>query len=132
MMPEIIKLVFPVISHTTFDTFSSLTLGGSSGASGDDNLDKNSQYMIPSRIRHENGKVTHVRTRVPVIYWSIKAEREVLLPAIETPGTSLRWLVNCVQHSSASGSSQLHRWLYEIEARPCCAKPFPVLLRSAN
>jgi hypothetical protein len=40
MMPETIKLVFPVISHTTFDTFSSLTLGGSSGASGDDNLDK--------------------------------------------------------------------------------------------
>jgi hypothetical protein len=51
MMPEIIKLVFPLISHTTFDTFSSLTLGGSSGASGDDNLGKISQYMNLSRIR---------------------------------------------------------------------------------
>jgi hypothetical protein len=90
MMPETIKLVFPVISHTTFDTFSSLTLGGSSGASGDDNLDDISQYMILSRIRHDNGKVTHVRTRVPVIYWSMKADRELLVPAIETPGTSLR------------------------------------------
>ena len=93
MMPGTIKLVFAVISHTTFDTFSSLTLGGSSGASGDDNLDKISrykQYMILSRIKHDNGKVTHVRTRVPVIYWSIKAERELLVPGIETPGTSLR------------------------------------------
>ncbi len=90
MMPETIKLVFPVISHTTFDTFSSLTLGGSSGASGDDNLDKISQYMIRSRIRHDNGKVTHVRTRVPVIYWSMKVERELLVPGIVTPGTSLR------------------------------------------
>ena len=90
MMPETIKLVFAVISHATFDTFSSLTLGGSSGASGDDNLGKMSQYMILSRIRHGNGKVTHVRTRVPVIYWSINAERELLVPGIETPGTSLR------------------------------------------
>jgi len=90
MMPETIKLVFPVISHTTFDTFSSLTLGGSSGASGDDSLDTISQYMILSSIRHDNGKVTHVRTRLPVIYWSMKAERELLVPAIETPGTSLR------------------------------------------
>jgi hypothetical protein len=89
-MPESIKLVFPVISHTTFDTFSSLTLGGSSGASGDDNLGKISQYVILSCIRHGNGKVTHVRTRVPVIYWSMNAERELLLPAIDTPGTSLR------------------------------------------
>ena len=56
MMPETIKLVFPVISHTTFDTFSSLTLGGSSGASGDDNLGKINQYMILSHIRHGNGK----------------------------------------------------------------------------
>jgi hypothetical protein len=90
MIPKIIKLVFPVISHTTFDTFSSLTLGGSSGASGDDKLGKLSQYMILSRIRQDNGKVTHVRTRVPVIYWSMKAERELLVPGIETPGTSLR------------------------------------------
>lgn len=90
MMPESIKLVFPVISHTTFDTFSSLTLGGSSGASGDDNLSKISQYMILSRIRHDNGKVTYVRTRVPLIYWSMNAERELLVPGIETPGTSLR------------------------------------------
>ena len=90
MMPESIKLVFPVISHTTFDTFSSLTLGGSSGASGDDNLGAISQYMILSRIRHDNGKATYVRTRVPVIYWSMNAERELLVPGIETPGTSLR------------------------------------------
>lgn len=40
MMPELIKLVFPLILHSTFDTFSSVTLGGSSGASGDDSLDK--------------------------------------------------------------------------------------------
>jgi hypothetical protein len=40
MMPETIKLVFAVISHATFDTFSSVTLGGSSGASGDDKLGK--------------------------------------------------------------------------------------------
>jgi hypothetical protein len=46
MMPESIKLVFPPISHTTFDTFSSLTLGGSSGASGDDSLGKIGQYNI--------------------------------------------------------------------------------------
>jgi len=52
MMPESIKLVFPFISHTTFDTFSSLTLGGSSGASVDDNLGKISRYMILSRKRH--------------------------------------------------------------------------------
>jgi len=103
MMPESIKLVFPFISHTIFDTFSSLTLGGSSGASGDDNLGKISQNKILSR--HDNGKVTHVRTRVPVIYWSMNVERELLVPAIETPGTSLSLLVNCVQHSSASGSS---------------------------
>ncbi len=89
-MPETIKLVFPVISHTTFDTFSSLTLGGSSGASGDDNLGKISQYMILSRIIHDNGRVTHVRTKVPVIYWSMNAERELLTPGIETPGTSLK------------------------------------------
>jgi hypothetical protein len=89
-MPEAIKLVFPVISHTTFDTFSSLTLGGSSGASGDDKLGKISQYMILSHTRHNTGKVTHVRTRVPVIYWSMNAERGLLVPAIETPGTSLR------------------------------------------
>ena len=44
MMPELMKLVFPPMSHTTFNTFSSVTLGGSSGASGDDNLDKMSQY----------------------------------------------------------------------------------------
>jgi hypothetical protein len=90
MMPETIKLVFAAISHATFDTFSSVTLGGSSGASGDDNLGKIGQYVILSRIRHGNGKVTHVRTRVPVIYWSMNAERELLVPAIETPGTSLK------------------------------------------
>ena len=90
MIPETIKLVFPVISHATFDTFSSVTLGGSSGASGDDNLGKINQYMILSRIRRGHGKVTHVRTRVPVIYWSMNAERELLVPGTETPGTSLR------------------------------------------
>lgn len=52
MMPESIKLVFALISHTTFDTFSLLTVAGSSGASGDDNLGKISQYMISSCIRH--------------------------------------------------------------------------------
>jgi hypothetical protein len=90
VMPEIIKLVFPLISHTTFDTFSSLTLGGSSGASGDDNLGKISQCTISSRIRHHNGEVTHVRTKVPDIYWSMNAARELLAPEIEMPGTSLR------------------------------------------
>lgn len=89
-MPEIIKFVLPVISHTTFDTFSSLTLGGSSGASGDDKLGKISQCMVLSHTRHNTGKATHVRTRVPVIYWSMNAERELLVPGIETPGTSLR------------------------------------------
>ncbi len=106
MIPEIIKLVFPDISHTTFGTFSSLTLGSSSGASGDDNLSKIGQYIISSAyIRHNNGEVTHVRTKVPVIYWSMNVERELLIPGTETPATSLRRLVNCVQHSSASGST---------------------------
>jgi hypothetical protein len=51
MIPEIIKLVFPVISHVTFETFSSLTLGGSSGASGDDNLSNICQYIISSAYK---------------------------------------------------------------------------------
>jgi hypothetical protein len=89
-MPEIIKLVFPPISHTTFDTFSSFTLGGSSGASGDDNLDNISQYIISSCIRHDDGKVTYVRTNVPDMYWSMNAARDVLAPEFEIPGTSLR------------------------------------------
>jgi hypothetical protein len=46
MMPEAIKLVLVLISHTTFNTFSLLTVGGSSGASGDDNLGKINQYLI--------------------------------------------------------------------------------------
>jgi hypothetical protein len=111
MMPESIKLVFPLILHSTFDTFSSVTLGASSGASGDDSLDKISHYVTASRIERDNDEATHVRTKVPVIYWSMNEARarEVLAPRTETPGTSLRRLVNCVQHSSASGSSQLHR-----------------------
>ena len=38
MIPDNMKLVLPVILHSTFNTFSSLTVGGSSGASGDDSL----------------------------------------------------------------------------------------------
>jgi|SRR6266851_6216480 hypothetical protein len=105
MMPEIIKVVFPPILHSTFDTFSETTLGGSSDASGDDSLDKISHCIIASRTRRNNDEATHVRTKVPVIYWSMNEVREVLAPGTETPGTSLRRLVNCVQHSSASGSS---------------------------
>lgn len=105
MMPEIMKLVVPMILHSTFDTFSSFTVGGSSGASGDDNLGKNGKYITPSRTRYNNGEVTYVRTKVPVMYWSMNAVREVPAPEIGIPGTSLRRLVNCVQHSSASGSS---------------------------
>src|SRR5712671_1004830 len=107
MMPEIMKLVFPLILHSTFDTFSSTTLGGSSGASGDDNLGKIRWYMSPSRARHYSGGTTHVRTNVPVRCWSINVLREVLEPDLDTPGTSRSRVVNCVQHSSASGSSQL-------------------------
>jgi hypothetical protein len=105
VIPEIMKLVFPVILHSTFNTFSSFTVGGSSGASGDVSLSKITQYTTPSRIRHDNGKVTHVRTKVPDIYWSMNEVREVLTPEIETPEMSLRRLVTCVQHSSASASS---------------------------
>jgi hypothetical protein len=53
MIPEIIKLVLMVILHSTFDTFSSVTLGGSSGASGDDSLEKISHYVNASRIEHD-------------------------------------------------------------------------------
>ena len=106
MMPEDIKLVFPLILHSTFDTFSSVTLGGSSGASGDDSLDKFQSLHNCAARRHDTNEATHVRTKVPVMYWSINEEREVVLePETETPGTSLRRLVNCVQHSSASGLS---------------------------
>lgn len=104
-IPEIIKLVFPLILHSTFDTFSSVTLGGSSGASGDDSLDKIQSLHNCAAYRHDTNEATHVRTKVPVMYWSMNEEREVLEPETETPGTSLRRLVNCVQHSSASGSS---------------------------
>jgi hypothetical protein len=110
MMPEIMKLVFPLILHSTFDTFSSVTLGGSSGASGDDSLDKISHHVTASHIERDYDEATYVRTKVPVIYWSMNEARarEVLAPGTETPGMSLRRLVNCVQHSSASGTSQLH------------------------
>jgi hypothetical protein len=111
MMPEIMKLVFPLILHSTFDTFSSVTVAGSSSASGEDSLDKFSHHVTASHIGRDIDEATHVRTKVPVIYWSMNEARarEVLVPATETPGTSLRRLVNCVQHSSASGTSQLHR-----------------------
>lgn len=105
MMPESIKLVFPLILHSTFDTFSSVTVGGSSGASGDDSLDKTQSLHSCAAYRHNTNGATHVRTKVPVMYWSMKEEREVLEPETETPGTFLRRLVTCVQHSSASESS---------------------------
>jgi hypothetical protein len=90
MMPECIKPTVPVILHSIFNTFSSLTLGGSSGASGDDNLGKSSWNIIQSNVRHDSDKVTHVRTKVPVMYCSTNFVRELLVPEIETPGISLR------------------------------------------
>jgi hypothetical protein len=68
MMPECMKLTVPVILHSIFNTFSSLTLGGSSGASGDDNLGKRSQHTTRSHIGDDSDEVTHVRTKVPVMY----------------------------------------------------------------